>query len=71
MSTLYFFHDIDVVVPVVEIHADDLSVEHAQVTLYRLGRAYPPFWRHDGSGSTCLQRVEWLSAGGEVLARSG
>ena len=67
---LYFFYDIDVVVLVVEVHADDLSLERVQDTLYRFGRAYPPFWRADGSGSSCLQRVQWLSAQAEVLATS-
>src|SRR5215470_8996111 len=42
---LCFFYDIDVVIPVVEIYADDLSLTCAQETMYRFGRAYPTYWR--------------------------
>jgi hypothetical protein len=67
---LYFFYDIDVVVLVVEIHGRDISLSRTQETLYRFGRAYPTFWNEDGGGGHCLQRVEWLSATGDVLAVS-
>jgi len=67
---LYFFYDIDVAVLVVEIHARDLSLVRAQDTLYRFGRSYPTYWNDDGSGGHCVQRVEWLSGSGEVLAAS-
>jgi hypothetical protein len=67
---LYFFHDIDVVILVVEIAADDLDLRQVQDTLYRFGRAYPPYWDDDGSGGHCLRRSEWLAADGRVLATS-
>lgn len=67
---LYFFFDIDVVLLAVEIHADNLSFERVQQTLYGLGRAYPLDWEPNGSASHCLERVEWLSADGRVLASS-
>ncbi|MBL8390996.1 MAG: hypothetical protein JNN21_03875 [Candidatus Accumulibacter sp.] len=67
---LYFFHDIDVVILVVEIAADDLELRQVQDTLYRFGRAYPPYWDEDGSGGHCLRRSEWLAADGRVLATS-
>ena len=67
---LYFFYDIDVVILVVEIAADDLDLRQVQDTLYRFGRAYPPYWDEDGSGGHCLGRAEWLAASGEVLAVS-
>jgi hypothetical protein len=58
---LYFFYDIDVVILVVEIAADDLDLRQVQDTLYRFGRAYPPYWDDDGSGGHCLKRAEWLA----------
>jgi hypothetical protein len=67
---LYFFHDIDVVILVVEIAADDLDLRQVQDTLYRFGRAYPPYWDEDGSGGHCLRRAEWMAADGAVLAVS-
>ena len=67
---LYFFYDIDVVILVVEIAADDLDLRRVQDTLYRFGRAYPPYWDDDGSGGHCLRRAEWLAPDGQVLAVS-
>ena len=67
---LYFFYDIDVVILVVEIAADDLELRQVQEALYRFGRAYPPYWDDDGSGGHCLKRAEWISTEGEVLAVS-
>ncbi len=67
---LYFFYDLDIVILAVEIHADNLTLERVQDTLYRFGRAYPPYWKKDGQGGRCLRRVEWLSPTGEVLAVS-
>jgi hypothetical protein len=67
---LYFFYDIDVMVLALEIFADDLPLSVAQDTLYRFGRAYPPHWEPDGSGTHCLARAEWLGADGSVLAVS-
>ena len=67
---LYFFYDIDVVILVVEIAADDLDLRQVQETLYRFGRAYPPYWDEDGSGGHCLTRAEWMAPDGRVLAHS-
>ena len=67
---LYFFYDIDVVLLAVEIFADDLNLQRVQHTLYGFGRAYPLQWEPDGQASHCLHSVEWLDAGGEVLAVS-
>ena len=67
---LYFFYDLDLVMLTIEIHADDLPLEVAQDTMYRLGRAYPIFWEADGEGGHCLKQVEWLAADGAVLATS-
>ncbi len=67
---LYFFFDIDVVLLAFEIHAENLSFERVQHTIYGLGRAYPLDWEPDGSASHCLDRVEWLSRDGQVVASS-
>ena len=67
---LCFFFDIDVVILVVEISADDIELAHAQDTMYRFGRAYPTYWEEDRAGGNCLERVEWLSADDKVLAAS-
>jgi hypothetical protein len=67
---LYFFYDLDVVILTVELHAADLPLAAAQETMFRFGRAYPLYWEADGHAGHCLQRAEWLSAGGEVLAAS-
>jgi len=67
---LCFFYDIDVVILVVEIYRDNVSLRLAQDTMYRFGRAYPTYWDEDGHGGHCLQRAEWLSATGAVLAVS-
>lgn len=67
---LYFFFDIDVVVPVVEIHADNLTLVEAENTMYRFGRAFPAYWDADGRGGHCVERAEWLSRDGAVLATS-
>jgi hypothetical protein len=67
---LYFFCDVDVVIPVVELAAEDVGLELAQEILFQFGRAYPAFWEGSGRGGRCPVAVEWLSRGGEVLARS-
>ena len=66
---LCFFYDIDIVILVVEIFAEDLSLTRVQDTMYRFGRAYPTYW--EGShGGHCLERAEWLAGDGRVLATS-
>ena len=69
---LYFFFDLDIVVPAVEVFGTDLDLdlETAQDTLFRFGRAYPPYWEADGRGGHCPWRVEWIGPDGEVLSQS-
>ena len=67
---LCFFYDIDVVILVVEVFARDLGLARVQDTMYRFGRAYPTYWDESGGGGNCLERAEWLSAEGKVLAVS-
>jgi hypothetical protein len=67
---LCFFYDIDVIILVVEIAADDLDLAAVLDTMYRFGRAYPTYWHEDGTGGHCVLRAEWLAADGTVLATS-
>jgi hypothetical protein len=67
---LYFFFDLDIVIPVVEVFGTDLDLPTVQDILFRFGRAYPPFWEADGRGVHCPWLVEWLGPGGAVLSRS-
>ncbi len=69
-ADLYFFFDIDVAVLALEIHADDLPLDLAQEVMFQFGRAYPSYWEADGKAGHCPARVEWLDAGGAVLAVS-
>jgi hypothetical protein len=67
---LYFFFDLDVVMLNVEVHADDLPLGLASELLYRFGRGYPSGWDAQGQALHCMASVEWLGAGGAVLARA-
>lgn len=67
---LCFFYDIDVVILVLEIFADDLPLARVQDTLFRFGRSYPSFWDDEGRGGNCLARAEWLAGDGRVLSAS-
>ncbi len=67
---LYFFFDVEIVVLALEIRAEDLPLPTIQDTLFRFGRAFPAFWNTDGRGGHCLERVEWISSNGAVLATS-
>jgi hypothetical protein len=67
---LYFFFDIDIAILALEIAADDLPLSVAQEAVFRFGRAYPAYWEADRRGGHCPWLVEWLTAGGEVLAVS-
>jgi len=67
---LYFFFDVDVVLLNVEVGASDLSLAQAHEMLYRFGRAYPAGWDANGGALHCMSSVEWLDAGGKVLAQS-
>jgi hypothetical protein len=67
---LCFFYDIDVMILVVEIFAENLSLHRVLDTMHRFGRAYPTYWHKDATGGHCLKRAEWLSRSDEVLAVS-
>ena len=67
---LYFYLDVDLVLLNLEVSADGLTLQQAQELLYRFGRGYPAGWDDAGQPLHCLAGVEWLGAGGEVLARS-
>ena len=67
---LYFFLDADVAILAVELWANDIPLERAQDMVFRFGRAYPAWWTSTGEGGNCPRRVEWLDAGGAVLAVS-
>ncbi len=67
---LCFLYDIDVVLLVVEIFADDISLGRAQDAMYRFGRAYPTYWAEDCRGGHCVNLAEWLGPDGSVLAAS-
>jgi hypothetical protein len=67
---LYFFLDADVAVLTVELYTNDISLDRAQDTVFRFGRAYPAWWASTGQGGNCPRRVEWLDAAGGVLSTS-
>ncbi|MFA5941536.1 MAG: hypothetical protein WC809_19480 [Sinimarinibacterium sp.] len=67
---LYFFYDLDVVLLVVEVGANDLSFARAHETLHSLGRSYPTYWTPEGLGGHCPRLIECLDAAGTVLAAS-
>ena len=67
---LYFFLDADTAILTFEMYANEITVERAQDTLFRFGRAYPGYWESNGQGGNCPYKVEWLGANGEVLAAS-
>jgi hypothetical protein len=67
---LCFLYDVDVVLLVVEICADDLSLSRVQDAMYRFGRAYPTYWSAGNRGGHCVVLAEWLGADGTVLAVS-
>jgi hypothetical protein len=67
---LHLFHEVDVVVLACEIEATSIPLPVAQDLMYRFGRAYPPGWDPSGVPLHCIASVEWLDAGGNVLARS-
>ena len=67
---LCLFHDTDVAILVVEMHATDLPLDRAQDAMYRFGRAYPTYWTEDGRGGHCPLLTEWLGRDGSVLAAS-
>ena len=69
-ADLYFFFDVDIVILVFELSCSDLPLASAQEFVHRFGRAYPAGWTEAGEAEKCPARVEWLDAGGQVLAVS-
>jgi hypothetical protein len=67
---LHFFYDIDVAILAVELVGRDLALDSVLNSMYRVGRAYPTHWEPSGRGGHCAERVEWLSATGDVLSTS-
>src|SRR5262245_34296764 len=41
---LYFFHDADVMIVVLEISAEDIPLARGQDLMFRFARAYPAYW---------------------------
>jgi hypothetical protein len=52
------------------MHAQDVTLERAQDTLFRFGRAYPASWEANQQGESCPYKVEWLDQSGATLAAS-
>ncbi|MCW2317668.1 hypothetical protein SAMN06265338_101756 [Rhodoblastus acidophilus] len=69
-ADVYFFFDADVMIPVVEIWADDIDLDVALDVMNRFGRAYPSGWDERGDPANCFDSVEWLDAAGKPLAQS-
>ena len=69
-ADLYFFHDIDIAILNLEIHADDLPLEKALETLDGFRRAYPTCWDSSGEATRCPARVEFLGRDGTTLGVS-
>jgi hypothetical protein len=67
---LFFFYDVDAVILVCEIAANNIPLSTAQKLMQRFGRAYPAGWREDGWPIHCPVLVEWLGEDGHVLAMS-
>jgi hypothetical protein len=67
---LYFFHDADLLILVLEISSNDLPLDRVQDLLFRFARAYPAFWEKDGEPGNCMRKVEWLDEHGAVLSTS-
>lgn len=67
---LFFFFDVDLIFLKVALQAQGLTLAQSQELMYRLGRGYPSGWDAAGQAVHAPARVEWLGAGGEVLARS-
>lgn len=67
---LYFFYDIDVMILAVEFHANELSLDRVQDTLFRFGRSFPTGWDEDGTATHCMPGVQWLGREGQVLGES-
>ncbi|WP_374545907.1 hypothetical protein [Rhodoblastus sp.] len=67
-ADVFFFYDADVMIPVIEISAENIPLDAAMETINRFGRAYPAGWSESGEPANCFERVEWLDARGAPLA---
>lgn len=67
---LYFYYDVDVAMLAFEFFADDVPLQRVQEMVFRFGRSHPAQWDELGNADQCMRLVEWLGAGGEVLATS-
>lgn len=67
---LYFFYDIDLAILAVEVAGGNLTLDHAEDLLFRLGRAYPTSWDAGGGGAHCCESVMLLDQDGRLLAES-
>ncbi|HUO54850.1 MAG TPA: hypothetical protein VMU18_08925 [Rhodoblastus sp.] len=67
-ADVFFFYDADVMIPVVEISAEEIELHVAMDTVNRFGRAYPAGWSESGEPANCFETVEWLDADGRALA---
>ncbi len=67
---LFFFYDVDAVILVCELAADEIPLDSAQKMMQRFGRAYPAGWSENGDPIHCPSLVEWLDARGNVIAAS-
>ena len=61
---LYFFHDLDLAILVVEVCGADMPLGAVQNMLHSFGRAYPAGWDSNGHGLSCPRKTEWLAADG-------
>lgn len=69
-TDLYFFYDIDVVLLVLEVYANDLPLKQVEDILFRFGRTFPAEWNEKGDPLQCLKKVKWLDHDRKVLAES-
>lgn len=67
-ADVFFFYDADVMIPVIEISAENIALDVAMDTINRFGRAYPAAWSESGEPANCFETVEWLDAAGAPLA---
>ncbi|QKJ67617.1 hypothetical protein HQN60_13350 [Deefgea piscis] len=67
---LYFFYDLDVVILAMELGGDNLSLRRVQDAMFRFGRTFPAQWDENETATSCMRKVAWLDAAGEVIASS-
>ncbi|MCI4677671.1 hypothetical protein K9U39_02900 [Rhodoblastus acidophilus] len=67
-ADVFFFYDADVMIPVIEISAENIDLRVAMNIVNRFGRAYPSAWSEGGEPANCFETVEWLDRDGAPLA---